>query len=70
MLDEMSRGAVAMAVNWSDPKAGEKRERAQLRRPAAGRVVSREFEFVRIPGIMYDLRIRQEMWRKPLASAE
>jgi hypothetical protein len=66
MLAEMSRGGVAMAVNWTEPKVGEKN--------AGGRSsgvhllddwLSRDFVPVRLPGIMYDVRIRQGLWRQP-----
>jgi hypothetical protein len=71
MLAEMSHGAVAMAVNWTDPKAGENNASG---RSSCVRLLdewlSREFVSVRLPGIMYDVRVRQELWRRPLASAE
>jgi hypothetical protein len=70
MLAEMSRGAVAMAVNWTDPKEGESNEGG---RSSGVRLlddwVAREFVPMRLPGIMYDVRVRQGLWRAPAGAA-
>lgn len=71
MLAEMARGGVAMVVKWTAPKEGEQNAGG---RSSGVRLLddwlAREFVPMRVPGVMYDVRIRQGLWRQPLASAQ
>jgi hypothetical protein len=63
MVAELERGGVAAAVLWTAPRPVE--ENAGGRSSGVHRLddwLEREFILVRVPGVMYDLRLRHGFW--------
>lgn len=68
MLAEMSRGAVAAAVVWTAPKVAEKNAGAQSSRVfLVDDWLKREFSPLWLPGLFYDLRIRNLLWSQGMS---